>query len=66
MTKYETLFADELKKWLLEAGFVRYKFQMSIYYNYAPYVTKIVIFYYVNDCVYWYISEALGKKLWML
>ena len=34
---------------------------MSIYYNYAPYGTKIVVLYYVDDCVYWYTSEALGK-----
>ena len=34
---------------------------MSIYYNYAPYGTNIVVLYYVDDCVYRYISEALGK-----
>ena len=34
---------------------------MSIYYKYAPYGPKIVILSYVDDCVYWYTSEALGK-----
>ena len=34
---------------------------MSIYYKYAPYGSKIVVLYYVDDCVYWYTSEALGK-----
>ena len=34
---------------------------MSIYYKYAPDGTKIVAFYYVDDCVYCYTSEALGK-----
>ena len=34
---------------------------MSIYYKYAPYVTKTVVLSYVDDCVYWYTSEALGK-----
>ena len=34
---------------------------MYIYYNYAPDGTKIVVLYYVDDCVYWYTSEALGK-----
>ena len=34
---------------------------MSIYYKYAPYGSKIVVLYYVDDCVYWYKSEALGK-----
>ena len=44
---------------------------MSIYYKYAPDVTKIVVLSYVDDCVYWYISESpvkwfvgtLGKRL---
>ena len=34
---------------------------MSIYYKYTPYGTKIVVLSYVDDCVYWYTSEALGK-----
>ena len=34
---------------------------MSIYYKYAPYVSKKFVLYYVDDCVYWYTSEALGK-----
>ena len=34
---------------------------MSIYYNYAPYGTKIVVLSYVDDCVYWYTYKALGK-----
>ena len=34
---------------------------MSIYYKYAPDETKIVILSYVDDCVYWYTSEYLGK-----
>ena len=36
---------------------------MSIYYKYAPYGMQIVVLSYVNDCVYWYTSEALGKWL---
>ena len=34
---------------------------MSIYYKYAPDGTKIVVLYYVDDFVYWYTSDALGK-----
>ena len=34
---------------------------MYIYYKYAPYGTNIVVLSYVDDCVYWYTSEALGK-----
>ena len=36
MTNCGKLFADELTEWLLEAGFIQYKCQMSIYYKYAP------------------------------
>ena len=34
---------------------------MSIYYKHALDVTKIVLLYYVNHCVYWNTYEALGK-----
>ena len=35
---------------------------MSIYYKYTPDGTKNVVLYYVDDCVYWYTPEALGKR----
>ena len=61
MTNSGKLFDDELKYWLInEAGFKKCKCHMSIYYKYAPYGTKIVVLYYVDDCVYWYTSESLG------
>ena len=34
---------------------------MSIYYNYAPDGSKIVVLSYVDYCVYWYTNEDLGK-----
>ena len=34
---------------------------MSIYYKYAPDGSKIVLLSYVDDCVYWYTNEDLGK-----
>ena len=34
---------------------------MYIYYKYAPYGTIIVVLSYVDDCIYWYKSEALEK-----
>ena len=61
MTNSGKLFADELTEWLLEAGFIQSQFQMSIYYNYAPDGSKIVVLFYVDDCVYWYTDEDLGK-----
>ena len=32
---------------------------MSIYYKYA--LDGVVVLSYVDDCVYWYTSEAIGK-----
>ena len=34
---------------------------MSIYYKYEPDRSKIVVLSYVNDCVYWYTNEDIGK-----
>ena len=34
---------------------------MSIYYKYAPDGYKTVVLSYVDDCVYWYKNEAIGK-----
>ena len=55
------LFSDELTEWLLEAGFIISQCQISIYYKYAPDITKIVVLSYVDGCVYWYTYEALVK-----
>ena len=54
MTNSGKLFSDELTEWLLEAGFILSQCHMSIYYKYAPDGSKIVVLYYVGDCVYWY------------
>ena len=61
MTNSGKLFADELIEWLLEAGFIQPQCQMSIYYKYAPDGSKVVVLSYVDDCVYWYTNEDLGK-----
>ena len=55
------LLSYELIEWLLEAGCIRYQWQMSIYYKYALYGINIAVLYYVDDFVYWYTYEALGK-----
>ena len=34
---------------------------MYIYYKYAPDGSNIVVLSYVDDCVYWYKNEDLGK-----
>ena len=61
MNNYGKLFADELTEWLLEAGSIQSKCHMSIYYRYASYGSKLLFLSYVNDCVYWYTSENIGK-----
>ena len=61
MTNSGKLFADELKEWLIEAGFIQSQCQMSIYYKYAPDGSKIAVLSYIYYCVYWYTNEDLGK-----
>ena len=61
MTNSGKLFADDLTEWLIEEGFVQSQCHMSIYYKYAPDGSKIVVLSYVDDCVYWYTNEDLGK-----
>ena len=61
MTKSGKLFPDQLTEWLLEAGFIQSQCQMSIYYKYVPDGTKHFVLSYVDDCIYWYTSEALEK-----
>ena len=34
---------------------------MSINYKYEPYGSKLVVLYYVDDCVYLYTYEELGN-----
>ena len=50
-----------MTEWLLEAGFIQSQCQMSIYYKYAPDWSKIVVLSYIDDCVYWYTNEDIGK-----
>ena len=59
ITNSGNLFAYELTEWLLEAGFIQSQCQMCIYYKYALDGSKIVVLYYVDDCVYWYTNEDL-------
>ena len=61
MTNPGNLLSGNLTEWLIESGFILSIFQMSIYYKYAPYGKIIVVLYYVDDRVYWYTPEALGK-----
>ena len=61
MTNSGKLFADELIEWLLEANFIQYQCQLSIYYKYAPYGSNFFVLSCVDDCVYWYTNDTLRK-----
>ena len=61
MTNFGKLLADELTQFLLKAGFIQSQWQRSIYNNHAPDGAYIFVLSHVDDFVYWYTSEALGK-----
>ena len=62
MNDTEKRFADELTNWLMNVvGFKESQFKMSIHYKFAKYGSKLVALNYVDDCVFWYTSEELGK-----
>ena len=62
MANYGKVFSDELNNWLIdEAGLKQSKLQMSVYYKYSPDGSKLVVLSHVDDCVYSYISDELGK-----
>ena len=61
MTNSRNVVADRLMELLLEAGFIQSQCKMYIYYKYATDGTNMVVLSYVDDCFYWYTSEALGK-----
>ena len=54
MTNSGNKFSNEITTCLMyEAGFKWSQFQMSVFKKYAPYGSKLVVLYYVCDCVYW-------------
>ena len=61
ITNSGNIFSDELTEWFLEASFIKSQFQMYTYCKYTEYGTEIVVLYYVDDCVYWYTTENIGK-----
>ena len=62
MNNSGNLFSDKLTNWLIdEAGFNQSKCQIYVYYNYALDGYKLVVLSYVDNCVYWYMSEELEK-----
>ena len=44
-----------------ETGFIKYQYEISIYYKYAPYEKNKIVLSYVENFVYWNTSGAIGK-----
>ena len=64
MINSKEVFSDELTNWLIyKAGFKQTQCYMSMYYKNALHVSKLVVLYYVDDFIYWYTYEELGKFL---
>ena len=62
MNNYGKLFDDELINFMIdEARFKQQQWQITIYYKYAPYGSKLVVLSYIDDCVFCYTYEELGK-----
>ena len=62
MTNYGKLFSGDINNWLIYvAGFKQSQYQMSIYYNYASEISRLIMLSYVDDFIYWYKYEDLAK-----
>ena len=62
ITYYGNRFSEKLTNWLIDkSGFTQSHYQISIYYKYEPDGSRLFVWYYIYDCVYWYTSEELGK-----
>ena len=66
MTISGKLFADELTEWLIEAGFIQYQCQMSIYYKYAPDGKTMFSYLILTNVYIGMILSILVNGLWIL
>ena len=62
MTDSGKIFANELTNCMIYvAGFKQSQCKIYIYYKYAPDGSNLCVLSYVDDCVFCYIYEELGK-----
>ena len=66
MTNSGKLFSDELMEWLLEAGFIQSKCQMSIYYRYAPDGSELLYYLMLITVSIGIQMNILENGLWIL
>ena len=65
MNNSRKIFSDELNNWLVDVVDLKQsQFQMYIYHKFTPYGSELVVLSYVDDFVFWYTYEELGK--WFL
>ena len=65
MTKSVKLFSKEFTNWIMNiSGFKKSQYQMSIYHRYAPNGPTLVVLSHVDDFLFRYTSEELGKWFW--
>ena len=65
MTNSGKLFSDELTEWLLEAGFIQYQCQMSVYYKYAPDGAKILFYLILMTVSISIVLKLLENDFWI-
>ena len=62
MTNSRKLITDKLTNWLMNLeGFKNSQCQIYIFYKYAPDGSILAVLDYVDDRVFWYTYEELGK-----
>ena len=66
MTNSGKLFADELTEWLLEADFIKYQCQLSIYDNYSPYEKKMLFYLMLMTVSIVILLKLLENCLWVI
>ena len=66
MTDSGKLFSDELIEWLLEADFIQSRFQMFIYYKYAPYGSNLFSYLMLITVPIGILLKILENGLWIL
>ena len=66
MTNSGKLFADELTRWLLEAGFIQSQCHMSIYYKYAPDGSKSLSYIMLMNVYIDIPLKLLENGLWII
>ena len=62
MNNSRKLFADEITNWLIYVeGFKNHNDKYPYTTSFLPDESNLMVLSYLDDCVFWYTSEELGK-----